>query len=98
MATILRFFLRLTVVAAGLVLAAGASFVFLLVLATWAARAAWARLTGGAAPARMRFRTSPFAGMAARGRGPAQHPYAMGSLRPVRADVSDVEARPVRER
>jgi hypothetical protein len=97
-ATILRFFLRLTVVAAGLVLAAGASFVFLLVLASWGLRAAWARLTGRAAPVGMRWRTAPFAGMASRAGGCAQPGSPMGRLRPVRADVSDVDARPVQDR
>ena len=46
MRTILTFLLRLVFVAAGLVFAAGLAVLFAAVLAIWALRAGWSKLTG----------------------------------------------------
>lgn len=46
MTSVLRFLLRALLVAAGLVFAASLVAVFLVLLAAWSLRAAWARLTG----------------------------------------------------
>lgn len=56
MPSILRFFLRLGLFAAGLVFAASVLVMFMLLLAAWGARMLWLRLTGRpVAPFVMRF-------------------------------------------
>jgi hypothetical protein len=56
MQTILRLFLRLALLAAGLVIAASVLAMSAVLLALWGARAAWLKLTGRpAAPFVMRF-------------------------------------------
>ena len=46
MATVLNFILRLVLLAAALVFAASMAVAFVLMLASWGVRAAWAKLTG----------------------------------------------------
>jgi hypothetical protein len=95
-----RFFLRLLLIAAGLVFAASLAVVFALLFAVWCVRAAWARLTGRPV---MPFivRVDPRSGferMYRRAEQGSRTPRA-DAVRPGRtaadaADVSDVEPRP----
>jgi len=92
-----RFFLRLLLVAAGLVFAASLALVFALLFAVWCVRAAWARLTGRPV---MPFivRVDPRSGferMYRRAEQGSRTPRA-DAVRPGRptADVTDVEPRP----
>jgi hypothetical protein len=96
MLTLINFFFRFFLLAAGLVFAAGLALMAALMLALWGLRAAWARLTGKPA---MPFivRIDPRRGFEDMYRRRARHPrHAPGANapRPARAaDVSDVEPR-----
>lgn len=97
MPLILRFLLRVLLLAAGLVFAASMLLVFALVLALWSARALWARLTGRpVTPFVMRMGSaSAFAEMMRRGAPASRTPRAdtAAGVRARLGDVSDVEPR-----
>lgn len=97
MPLILRFLLRVLLLAAGLLFAASVLVVFVLFGALWSVRALWARLTGRpATPFVMRMGSaSAFASMM-RCAPPARRTpraEAASGLRARLADVSDVEPR-----
>lgn len=92
MTSVLRFFARALLVVAGLVFAASLAVAFVILLAAWSVRAAWARLTGRRVTPFV-MRTGPraaFHGFVHRGMqaGPAR--------RRDDADVTDVEIKAMR--
>ncbi len=95
MQTIFMFFLRLAMLVAGLILAASLLCAAALVLAFWALRAVWYRITGRPVmPFFMRAdRRASFSRMYRAGRAPSE--AQSGPAKPVRraplADVTDVE-------
>jgi hypothetical protein len=96
MRTILTFLLRLVFVAAGLVFAASLAVVFAAVLAVWALRAGWSKLTGSPTSPFV-FRIDPRAGfdrMYRRAQADSPTPRA-DAVRPGQriSDVVDVEPR-----
>ena len=89
MQTLFSFVLRVVLFAVGLVLAASFAVAFVLLVAAWALRTAWLRLTGRpGAPLVMRFRAAD--GFRRAWRGSAQP-----QRRASDADVTDVEAKRV---
>ncbi len=94
MPTLLSFFLRLFLIAAGLVFALSLAVAFVLMLALWSLRMLWGRITGRpVAPFVMRFRPGEgFAHMARRSPESSRTPRAdaVPAGRAV-ADVTDVE-------
>lgn len=96
MLNLINFLLRLFVLAAGLVFAAGLAVVAALMLALWGFRAAWARLAGRRGrPFIVRIDPRRSFGNMYRRRAQQPRPAPGASaLRPARtADVSDVEPR-----
>ena len=97
MPLILRFLLRVLLVAAGLVFAASVLAAFVLLLALWSVRALWARLTGRpVTPFVMRMGSgSAFAAMMRRAPPASRTPRAdtAAGVRARLVDVSDVEPR-----
>ncbi|HSV45471.1 MAG TPA: hypothetical protein VLJ58_06735 [Ramlibacter sp.] len=94
MPTLLSFLLRLFLLAAGLVFALSLAVAFVLMLALWTLRAAWARLTGKpATPFVMRFRPGEgFDRMARRGPQTSRTPRADAVPAGRRmVDVTDVD-------
>lgn len=89
--------LRVFLVLAGLVVAASAVVVFVLLLAVWAVRAGWAKLTGRPVTpfvARMHRFGGPGEMMRRREASRTPRADSVVQRRPGRADVTDVEARP----
>jgi hypothetical protein len=96
LATVTKLLFRLALLTAGILFAAGIGIAFVFALAFWSARVMWAVLTGRSAPVFVRWRrASAFAAMM-RDANTAQAQRARGGPRPVMADVTDVEARPVK--
>jgi hypothetical protein len=97
MPTLLGFLVRLLLVIVGLLFAASLAVAFVLMLAAWSVRAAWARLTGKPV-APFVIRIDPRGGFErmyrqARRQGPSANADS-ARRRPEAADVTDVEPRP----